>query len=272
MIIGERAYDVSKFLSAHPGGSKVIMHYAGRDATAEFSLLHRPGACAHPPHSRRRARTGGGGRRRTPPSPLLLPCGRSPLWAAPNGLRIGTLDKFALPSFKVEAGRGVRAAAAAATATRPEVTWAELVREAPRGGGGCRARRRLLTAARAAQAEHTTESDCWLAIHGAVYNVSSFLQDHPAGGAILVKYAGKDATAAFDAAGHPRDIVDKLGLGHLWAHRHPAPLRRRGLMLRQVRGRGGWPSAGGGGGDDGAGGALGEALGQAASVADAQPV
>ena len=40
-------------------------------------------------------------------------------------------------------------------------------------------------------------------------------QAHPGGGAILTKYAGKDATAAFDAAGHPADIAASLGLGHL---------------------------------------------------------
>lgn len=27
--------------------------------------------------------------------------------------------------------------------------------------------------------EHTTESDCWLAIHGKVYNVTDFLDEHP---------------------------------------------------------------------------------------------
>ena len=30
-----------------------------------------------------------------------------------------------------------------------------------------------------------------------------------------MKYAGKDATQAFDAAGHAHDIVSKLGLDHL---------------------------------------------------------
>ena len=41
------------------------------------------------------------------------------------------------------------------------------------------------------------------------------LQDHPAGAAIILKYAGKDGTAAFDASGHPKDIVSQLGLDHL---------------------------------------------------------
>jgi hypothetical protein len=40
-------------------------------------------------------------------------------------------------------------------------------------------------------------------------------QAHLGGGVILIKYAGKDTTAAFDAAGHPAYITALLGLGHL---------------------------------------------------------
>lgn len=64
-------------------------------------------------------------------------------------------------------------------------------------------------------AKHSTKDDCWCAIHGKVYNLTSFLSDHPGGSRIIVKYAGKDATAAFDASGHPKDIVAQLGLEHL---------------------------------------------------------
>ena len=48
-----------------------------------------------------------------------------------------------------------------------------------------------------------------------VYNVTPFLKDHPGGSAIIVKYAGKECSAAFDMAGHPSDIVSQLGLEHL---------------------------------------------------------
>ena len=65
-------------------------------------------------------------------------------------------------------------------------------------------------------AKHNTESDCWTVIHGKVYDVTSFLSDHPGGAAIILKYAGKDSTASFDMAGHPKDIVTSLGLDHLY--------------------------------------------------------
>ena len=34
--------DVTKFLKDHPGGKKAILIYAGRDATEEFNMLHKP--------------------------------------------------------------------------------------------------------------------------------------------------------------------------------------------------------------------------------------
>ena len=60
---------------------------------------------------------------------------------------------------------------------------------------------RVVTAAELAR--HSTRDDCWCAIHGKVYNVTSFLDDHPGGANIMVKYAGKDATRAFDMSAHP---------------------------------------------------------------------
>ena len=64
-------------------------------------------------------------------------------------------------------------------------------------------------------AKHSTAGDAWTAIHGKVYNLTPFLEDHPGGKRILMKYAGQDATSAFDAAGHAKDIVESLGLEEL---------------------------------------------------------
>lgn len=41
IIINGHVYDVTKFKTMHPGGAKVVMHYAGADASAEFKMLHR---------------------------------------------------------------------------------------------------------------------------------------------------------------------------------------------------------------------------------------
>ncbi len=51
--------------------------------------------------------------------------------------------------------------------------------------------------------EHTTEDDCWIALHGKVYNVTNFAREHP-GGKIIYEYAGRNATDEFDAFHLPR--------------------------------------------------------------------
>ena len=54
-------------------------------------------------------------------------------------------------------------------------------------------------------AKHNTEEDCWLVIHGKVYDVTEFLPDHPGGPEIIVDLAGKDATDEFEDIGHSED-------------------------------------------------------------------
>ena len=40
VIIGGEVYNVTKFLPDHPGGSRAIVLFAGKDATDEFDMLH----------------------------------------------------------------------------------------------------------------------------------------------------------------------------------------------------------------------------------------
>ncbi|GAM38999.1 hypothetical protein TCE0_034r10185 [Talaromyces pinophilus] len=55
---------------------------------------------------------------------------------------------------------------------------------------------------------HRNESDCWIAIHGNVYNITKFLLIHPGGKAVLLQHAGTDATAAFEGV-HPAELLDE---------------------------------------------------------------
>mmetsp|Transcript_1726 Transcript_1726/g.2718 ORF Transcript_1726/g.2718 Transcript_1726/m.2718 type:complete len:114 (+) Transcript_1726:200-541(+) len=59
-------------------------------------------------------------------------------------------------------------------------------------------------------AKHNTYKDCWLAIHGKVYDISSYLDDHPGGGEIVVESSGGDATEDFVDIGHSKDAEDML--------------------------------------------------------------
>lgn len=42
VVVAGQVLDVTKFLKDHPGGKKAILIYAGKDATEEFNMLHKP--------------------------------------------------------------------------------------------------------------------------------------------------------------------------------------------------------------------------------------
>ncbi|KAI3402957.1 hypothetical protein KGF56_004210 [Candida oxycetoniae] len=56
--------------------------------------------------------------------------------------------------------------------------------------------------------KHNTRQDCWVIIHDKAYDLSHFVDQHPGGAAVILKYAGKDATKAFDPI-HPGDTLQK---------------------------------------------------------------
>ncbi|TPX54829.1 hypothetical protein PhCBS80983_g05719 [Powellomyces hirtus] len=59
-------------------------------------------------------------------------------------------------------------------------------------------------------ATHKTADDAWVIVHGKVYNVTGFLDDHPGGKKILLKNCGKDATKQFDQF-HSDAVLAKVG-------------------------------------------------------------
>lgn len=49
-----------------------------------------------------------------------------------------------------------------------------------------------------------------IVIHNSVYNVYNFLNEHPGGKEVLLKYKGKDATGPFTSVGHSEDAVELM--------------------------------------------------------------
>jgi cytochrome b involved in lipid metabolism len=67
---------------------------------------------------------------------------------------------------------------------------------------------------------HNTRGDCWLCVHGVVYDVSRFMPYHPGGTKIIEQYAGRDCTPAY-MRNHlkldPEDVVANCRVGLLIA-------------------------------------------------------
>ena len=45
--------------------------------------------------------------------------------------------------------------------------------------------------------QHSLESNCWMAINGQVYDVTSYLPDHPSRPSIILPWCGKEASEAY---------------------------------------------------------------------------
>ena len=58
-------------------------------------------------------------------------------------------------------------------------------------------------------ATHNTTDDCWVAVHGTVYDLTAFAEKHSGGSYRIQKHAGKDATDVF-APLHKRNLLDVL--------------------------------------------------------------
>ncbi len=50
--------------------------------------------------------------------------------------------------------------------------------------------------------KHNSEEDCWIVIHGKVYDITTFLDEHPGGSDVVLNASGKDATSEYDDVGH----------------------------------------------------------------------
>lgn len=57
---------------------------------------------------------------------------------------------------------------------------------------------------------HNTRDDIWIIYNGKVYDVTTYLDEHPGGEEVIIDCAGGDATDAFDDIGHSDDAHTQL--------------------------------------------------------------
>jgi predicted heme/steroid binding protein len=55
--------------------------------------------------------------------------------------------------------------------------------------------------------QHNTEDNCWVVLHGHVYDLTDFLDEHPAGPESITVLAGQDGTEEFQAV-HGENILE----------------------------------------------------------------
>lgn len=59
-------------------------------------------------------------------------------------------------------------------------------------------------------AQHNKAGDCWIVVHGKVFDVTKFVAEHPGGQKVILNVAGQDATAKFDAF-HKPEVLKQYG-------------------------------------------------------------
>ncbi|KAF2180427.1 cytochrome b2 [Zopfia rhizophila CBS 207.26] len=57
---------------------------------------------------------------------------------------------------------------------------------------------------------HNNPSDCWIAISSKIWDVTEFLKVHPSGSEVILKYAGQDATQAYEEVHAPGMLEETL--------------------------------------------------------------
>lgn len=63
---------------------------------------------------------------------------------------------------------------------------------------------------RADVSAHTSPTDAWIIIGKGVYNITSYVEEHPGGVAAILRNAGGDSTAGFHGPQHPARVFDMI--------------------------------------------------------------
>ncbi|MBZ3885375.1 Cytochrome b5 type B [Sciurus carolinensis] len=58
--------------------------------------------------------------------------------------------------------------------------------------------------------KRNSSKELWLVIHGQVYDITCFLNEHPGGEEVLLEQAGTDASESFEDVGHSSDAREML--------------------------------------------------------------
>ncbi|MBP9760317.1 MAG: hypothetical protein KBD24_03015 [Candidatus Pacebacteria bacterium] len=178
LTIDNNIYDVTEYISFHPGGTQTILDYCGAEATDAF-----------------RTKGGDGGDHSKSAYTLLgnyhIAALGDPL---PEGQRNPLVQAGASGNATATSSSGdVRATAKGQNgATLPTDTTTQAQVKTQTQGAG------LTTAS---VAKHNTISDCWIIVKNKVYDVTEYTPFHPGGANTIKPWCGKESTNAFNTKG-----------------------------------------------------------------------
>lgn len=229
IVISNKVYNVTSFISSHPGGTSAIVSRCGTDATTAFttSAGHIHSSYAYsllptyfvgnldttkPVTSDTQAPT-------VPTGLIATAMSSSQInlsWTA-------STDNTAVTGYKIYRG-GVFYDTSSGTSysnsnLSPSTAYSYTVlaydasgNESPQSSSKSATTDALAvtptpsngtTFTTTQVATHSTQGNCWIIILGKVYNVTSFISSHPGGVSAIVSRCGTDATTAFTtSAGH----------------------------------------------------------------------
>jgi cytochrome b involved in lipid metabolism len=68
---------------------------------------------------------------------------------------------------------------------------------------------------------HNSKSDCWSIVNANVYNLTTYVQNHPGGASVIANICGKDGSKAFvnqhNTQGKPNNVLSSFLLGPVGA-------------------------------------------------------
>jgi len=192
MAIGNKVYDLTKYLNIHPGGPGTLIPYCGKDATAAFQTKDANPAKPHSQFAEslldqyyvgtigqeaaQNSSNQGGKSGSSPISPasqtasLVQPVKTT----APKKLPVSTPFPSSAP---LPVTSPVPTPQSTPAPANPSFTYAEI-------------------------SLHDSSVSCWMIISGKVYDVTSYLPYHPGGMGAILPYCGGDGTAEFTGLPH----------------------------------------------------------------------
>jgi len=232
VIFENKVYDVTSYLSSHPGGAGTIMPYCGDDLTASFM------AQGHSQYARTLFvdyYVGDLTVAVTPPPAEIPPPPATPaptctLSANPTTITRGdntTLSWSSTDTTAASINQSIGTVAGSGSQTLSPVNTVTYTLSVTGDGGygDCSVTVTVndppagpQTYTPADVAAHATAGNCWVIFENKVYDVTSYLSAHPGGAGAITPYCGADLTAPFDAQGHSnsaRNIFANYYVGDL---------------------------------------------------------